>query len=115
MAISVELGPGIRFVAPRKSRKSARVSQPRRLTTSSSIMLMVRAGALASVAPHARIKSRQFEQRSSRLRALHWRATLYRHHSGNAWPGREFPDSRDATQILAASKYEERSRRKSRP
>ena len=44
MAISVELGPGIRLVAPNRSRKRWRVSQPRRATTSSSIMAMWAAG-----------------------------------------------------------------------
>ena len=35
IAISVEFGPGMRFVAPRRSRNSESVIHPRRLTTSS--------------------------------------------------------------------------------
>src|SRR5262249_55548757 len=44
MAISVELGPGMRFAAPRRSRNSCGVSHRRRRTNSSSIIAMWTAG-----------------------------------------------------------------------
>src|SRR5262249_26885465 len=44
MAISVELGPGMRLAAPRRSRNSCGVSHRRRRTNSSSIMAMCTAG-----------------------------------------------------------------------
>jgi hypothetical protein len=51
IAISVEFGPGIKLVAPRKSRNSARVNHPRRVTASSSINAMCTAGPPKAVAP----------------------------------------------------------------
>ena len=42
MAISVEFGPGIRLVAPSRSRNCSRLSQPLRCTTSCSIIAMSR-------------------------------------------------------------------------
>ena len=57
IASSVEFGPGIRFVAPRKSRNSSRVSHPRRRTTSSSIIAMCAAGPPKPIVPSLR-KSR---------------------------------------------------------
>src|SRR5712691_877538 len=57
MAISVELGPGMRFVAPRRSRNSASVSHRRRVTTSSFIMAIWAAGPPNAVKPSRR-KSR---------------------------------------------------------
>src|SRR5450759_3491156 len=53
-AIFVELGPGARFVAPRRSRNSPRVIQPRRVTTSCSIIEMWAAGPPKAVAPSRR-------------------------------------------------------------
>src|SRR5271157_3046542 len=54
IAASVELGPGMRLVAPRRSRNSARVSQPRRRTTSSSIKAIWAAGPPKAVMPSLR-------------------------------------------------------------
>src|SRR5216683_3874192 len=57
MAISVEFGPGIRLVAPRRSRNRSRVSHPRRRTTSSSSSAMCAAGPPNAVAPRRRKSS----------------------------------------------------------
>src|SRR3990172_1796009 len=54
MAISVELGPGIRLVAPTRSRKCSRLIQRRLTTTSSSIMAMWAAGPPKAVKPRRR-------------------------------------------------------------
>ena len=54
IAISVELGPGIRCVAPRRSRKLSRDSHLRRPTTSSSIMAMCAAGPPKPMVPSFR-------------------------------------------------------------
>ena len=54
IAISVELGPGMRFVAPSMSRNCSCVSHPRRWTTSRSIMAMLAAGPPNDVAPSRR-------------------------------------------------------------
>src|SRR5262249_5483570 len=51
---SVELGPGIRFVAPSRSRNSASVSHLRRATTSSFIRAMCAAGPPKAVNPSRR-------------------------------------------------------------
>src|SRR6185503_11855987 len=65
MAISVELGPGIRFVAPRRSRNASRVSHLRRFTTSSSIMAIWARGP-----PKAVVPSRRKRKASSRSRTV---------------------------------------------
>ena len=57
IAISVEFGPGMRLVAPRKSRNCSRVSQPRRATASSSIIAMCAGGPPKAIVPSFR-KSR---------------------------------------------------------
>src|SRR5262245_49416978 len=57
MAISVEFGPGIRFVAPSRSRNSSRESQRRRLTTSSSIIAMCAAGPPNEITPSLKKRS----------------------------------------------------------
>src|SRR2546426_3882299 len=54
IAISVEFGPGIRLVAPRRSRNSSLESQRRRRTTSSSIIAMCAAGPPNAVLPRRR-------------------------------------------------------------
>src|SRR5665647_1980341 len=54
IASSVELGPGIRFVAPTRSRNSERDTQPRRVTTSSSIIAIWAAGPPKAVVPRRR-------------------------------------------------------------
>src|SRR5271166_6064784 len=54
IAASVELGPGMRLVAPRRSTNSAWVSQPRRRTTSSSIKAIWAAGPPKAVIPSLR-------------------------------------------------------------
>ena len=54
IAISVEFGPGIRLVAPSRSRNRSRVSQPRLRTTSSSIMAMCAAGPPKAIVPSFR-------------------------------------------------------------
>ena len=54
MASSVEFGPGIRLVAPTRSRNSASSSQPRRRTTSSRIMAMWAAGPPKPTLPRTR-------------------------------------------------------------
>jgi len=56
IAISVELGPGMRFVAPSMSRNCSCVSHPRRWTTSRSIRAMWAASPPNDVAP-SRMKS----------------------------------------------------------
>src|SRR5471030_2625426 len=53
-AIFVAIGPGARFVAPRRSRNSSRVIQLRRVTTSLSIIEMWAAGPPKAVAPRRR-------------------------------------------------------------
>jgi hypothetical protein len=57
IAISVELGPGIRLVAPRRSRNFSSLSQRRRFTTSSRIIAMCAAGPPNAVAPSRRKSS----------------------------------------------------------
>src|SRR5919106_6299770 len=52
MAISVELGPGIRLVAPTISRNSWSLSHPRRRTTSSRIIAMCAAGPPKAMQPN---------------------------------------------------------------
>src|SRR5262245_22772351 len=54
MAISVEFGPGMRLVAPRRSRNCSRVSHRRRRTTSSSISAMWAAGPPKPITPSLR-------------------------------------------------------------
>src|SRR5262245_66267319 len=54
MAISVEFGPGIRFVAPRRSINCASLSQRRRRTTSSRIIAMCAAGPPTAIVPSLR-------------------------------------------------------------
>ena len=54
IASSVEFGPGIRFVAPTKSRNWSRVNQRRRRTTSISIRAMWAAGPPKPMAPSLR-------------------------------------------------------------
>src|SRR5208337_4090093 len=54
IASSVELGPGMRLVTPRRSRNSAWMSQPRRRTTSSSIKAIWAAGPPKAVMPSLR-------------------------------------------------------------
>ena len=60
MAISVEFGPGIRLVAPTRSRKAWSVIQRRRRTTSSRIMAMCAAGP-----PNPKMPSRRKSAASS--------------------------------------------------
>ena len=62
MAISVELGPGIRLVAPTKSRNRSLVIQPRRLTTSSSIKAIWAAGPPKPIIPILRNKRASCER-----------------------------------------------------
>src|SRR5262245_27327515 len=57
IAISVEFGPGMRFVAPNRSRKVSRESHRRRLTTSSSIKAMCTAGPPKAVVHSLRNKT----------------------------------------------------------
>src|SRR6266498_1011041 len=57
MATSVEFGPGMRFVAPRRSRNCSRESHRRRCTTSSSMTAMCAAGPPKAVAPRRKNKS----------------------------------------------------------
>jgi len=52
--IFVEMGPGMRFVAPRRSRKASRLIQRRRPTTSCSIMATCTAGPPNAVNPSFR-------------------------------------------------------------
>src|SRR6266702_6714283 len=54
MAISVELGPGTRLDAPSMSRKSARDTQARRRTNSSSIIAICAAGPPNAIVPSRR-------------------------------------------------------------
>src|SRR5579885_229606 len=54
MAISVELGPGMRLDAPSTSRKSARDTHPRRRTNSSSIIAICAAGPPKAIVPSRR-------------------------------------------------------------
>src|SRR2546425_4998221 len=54
IAISVEFGPGIRFVAPRRSMNCSSVSQRRRRTTSSRIIAMCAAGPPKAIVPSLR-------------------------------------------------------------
>src|SRR5262245_52587733 len=54
IASSVEFGPGIRYVAPRRSRNCSRVSHRRRRTTSSSISAMWAAGPPKPITPSLR-------------------------------------------------------------
>jgi hypothetical protein len=54
IAISVELGPGIKFVGPSKSRNSWSLSHLRRCKISSCIMLMCAAGPPKPVIPSFR-------------------------------------------------------------
>ena len=54
MAISVELGPGIRFTAASRSRNRSGVTQRRRRTSSSSIMAIWAAGPPKAVVPRRR-------------------------------------------------------------
>ena len=70
IAISVEFGPGMRFVAPTRSRKRSRLSQPRRRTTSSSIMAMWAAGP-----PKPRVPSFRKSRASSRSAGAAGRVT----------------------------------------
>src|SRR5713101_468651 len=64
MAISVELGPGMRLAAPKRSRNCSRVSHCRRRTVSSSIIAMCAAGPPNAVKP-----SRRNSSATSRSRA----------------------------------------------
>jgi hypothetical protein len=64
IVISVEFGPGIRLVAPTKSKKCWRLSQPRRVTTSSSIMPMCAAGPPNAVSPSRKNKTANSRSRS---------------------------------------------------
>src|SRR5437868_8019401 len=57
IAISVEFGPGIRLVAPSRSRNFSRVSQPRRVTISSSIIAMWAAGPPNAIVPSFKNKN----------------------------------------------------------
>ena len=68
IAISVEFGPGIRFVAPSRSRNSSRVSQPRRRTNSSSMSAMWAAGPPKLVAPSRRKTPATVRSGNARLR-----------------------------------------------
>src|SRR6266511_4438687 len=52
MAISVEFGPGIRFVPPTRSRNSCSLTHPRRRTTSSRIMAICAAGPPKAMHPN---------------------------------------------------------------
>ena len=54
IAISVEFGPGIKFVAPRRSRNLSSVSHLRRPTTSARIIAMCAAGPPKAVPPSRR-------------------------------------------------------------
>src|SRR5262252_4783165 len=54
MAISVEFGPGMRFVAPRRSTNCSSLSQRRRRTTSSRIIAMCAAGPPNAIVPSLR-------------------------------------------------------------
>jgi hypothetical protein len=54
IAISVEFGPGMRFVAPSRSRNCSSVSHVRLRTTSSRIIVMWAAGPPKAVAPRRR-------------------------------------------------------------
>ena len=57
IAISVELGPGMRLTAPRRSKKRSSVSHRRRRTTSSRIIAMCAAGPPNAVAPNLKKRS----------------------------------------------------------
>src|SRR5579872_3230076 len=73
IAISVEFGPGMRLVAPRKSRNCSRVSHLRRETTSSSIIAMCAGGPPNATKPSFR-KSRASSRREVRRppEVRHW-------------------------------------------
>src|SRR5438093_6434782 len=67
IAISVELGPGIRLVAPTRSMNFSCDSQPRRRTTSSSIMAMCAAGPPKPMVPSFRKSHASSFKRAERL------------------------------------------------
>ncbi len=66
IASSVEFGPGIRLVAPSRSRNSSRVSQRRRRTTSSSIIAMCAAGPPNAVEPEPQEQRGELAQQRRR-------------------------------------------------
>ena len=65
IAISVEFGPGIKWVAPSRSRNSSEVTHPRFRTVSDSINAMCAAGPPKAVAPKRR------KRRTTSIRARH--------------------------------------------
>src|SRR2546428_3065023 len=67
IAISVEFGPGIRLVAPTRSMNFSCDSQPRRRTTSSSIMAMCAAGPPKPMVPSFRKSHASSFKRAERL------------------------------------------------
>src|SRR5882724_7126637 len=67
IAISVEFGPGIRLVAPTRSMNFSCDSQPRRRTTSSSIMAMCAAGPPKPMVPSFRKSHASSFKRTERL------------------------------------------------
>src|SRR5579871_820747 len=67
MASSVELGPGMRFDTPSRSRNRSELSQPRRRTTSLSMIAMCAAGPPKAVNPSRR-KSRATSESVARGR-----------------------------------------------
>src|SRR6266581_3594581 len=69
IAISVEFGPGIRFVAPRRSTNCSSLSQRRRRTTSSRIMAMCAAGPPKAIVPSLR-KSQATSRIGGRLAGM---------------------------------------------
>src|SRR5262245_12511385 len=69
MAISVEFGPGIRFVAPRRSINCSSLSQRRRRTTSSRIIAMCAAGPPKAIVPSLR-KSQTTSRIGGRLAGM---------------------------------------------
>src|SRR2546428_282663 len=69
IAISVEFGPGIRFVAPRRSTNCSSLSQRRRRTTSSRIVAMCAAGPQRAIVPSLR-KSQATSRIGGRLAGM---------------------------------------------
>src|SRR6266446_3780945 len=70
IAISVEFGPGIRLVAPTRSMNFSCDSQPRRRTTSSSIMAMCAAGPPKPIVPSFKKSHASSFKRTERLMSL---------------------------------------------
>src|SRR5438552_1030903 len=70
IAISVELGPGIRLVAPTRSMNFSCDNQPRRRTTSSSIRAMCAAGPPKPMVPSFRKSHASSFSRAVRLISL---------------------------------------------